>query len=70
MLCLLCLFYLLKQGGFFYYNYMDKKNQTKVCGKCKNYKQEFANRGFCFKQYIATCENWTCCYFNKNKSLF
>lgn len=69
-LCLLCLFCLLKQEGFFYYNYMEEKKRKRVCGKCKNYKPEIADRGFCFKQCIATCEHWTCCYFDQNKKLF
>lgn len=49
---------------------MEEKKRKKICGKCKNYKPEIDNRGFCFKQLIATCDNWTCCYFDQNKRLF
>lgn len=49
---------------------MENVKRKNVCGKCKHYKCEINDRGFCFKQMIATCENWTCCYYDKNKKLF
>lgn len=49
---------------------MNNKKQKRVCSACVHYKKEIADRGYCFKQFVATCDNWTCCYYTKNKRLF